>query len=500
MSETATVLQWSDVDKIAKRINDSFLEAFFTDKKTMDLIMEAQSGKPDYRIANEYAVRIGELLGNAMKEEAAGYDAMPYEVAQALIKYPLKNAHDSVVGITELIQNNMNRAAGIGLSAIKPQFDTNRVDGLAKALSECNGSEEIRELMGEPVINFTQSIVDRSVRDNAAANSKAGLKAYIVRQTGAAEVRTAPLRIRRGNKVYTYQRQYKVPCKWCAGLAGTYEYNKVSNTGNNVFHRHESCRCTVTYRQGLRAIDVWSKNEWTEAQAVNQAKTVKKETAKKLTRNKRKEQIDTRLHEIGFSTVEDSVFRNVDETLLGEFVTRLEELENRFNVWHRSVQTYVEYRRGTSNAAVERYLDNPAHQGLLFYTPTKNREEWLRSMFSGVRSGWYMPVDTDNEYLMATRTMAHEYGHAFHNLMYRQAEADGYRGTINEYVRQMDSEVFDIARGLSTEENFDPFNYLSQYGKKNQFETWAEMFGNALGGKPNILGDAMNIWLKQKGY
>ena len=36
-------------------------------------------------------------------------------------------------------------------------------------------------------------------------------------------------------------------CKWCGRLVGTYDYATVRNTGNDVFRRHEHCRCTVEF-------------------------------------------------------------------------------------------------------------------------------------------------------------------------------------------------------------------------------------------------------------
>lgn len=39
-------------------------------------------------------------------------------------------------------------------------------------------------------------------------------------------------------------------CKWCDNLEGMYEYEKVLDTGNDVFRRHEHCRCMVEHDNG----------------------------------------------------------------------------------------------------------------------------------------------------------------------------------------------------------------------------------------------------------
>ena len=41
---------------------------------------------------------------------------------------------------------------------------------------------------------------------------------------------------------------------------------------------------------------------------------------------------------------------------------------------------------------------------------------------------------------------------------------------------------------------------ISEYGKTNYFEAFAETFANSQCGAPNELGKAMNIWLERNGY
>jgi hypothetical protein len=42
-------------------------------------------------------------------------------------------------------------------------------------------------------------------------------------------------------------------------LAGVYDYSK---RPENIFRRHEFCRCTVTYQSEKKSQNVWSKREW----------------------------------------------------------------------------------------------------------------------------------------------------------------------------------------------------------------------------------------------
>ena len=495
------VLKYNDAEEIVQRINDAFLESIFDDETATRLLLEAQKSI-DYKTANEYAVRVGELLSNALKRETAGYGTISPDTARALLTQPLNDMYQTVCGVTQMVQNNMNKAAGIGLAAVVPSFDTNRVDGLAKALSRCAGEEQIQQMLGEPIVNYSQSIVDRSVRDNAAANTKAGIKAYIERRTGTEEVREAPLIVRRGNKVYKYMRKYKVPCKWCNDLEGVYNYDDVKRTGSDVFRRHESCRCTVTYRQGVRVVDVWSKDEWTQANVIQQRQEVERAERFVLSGNKPKEyaqQAEIKLREIGFTKVDNKLFKNVDRELLEANIDRLAKLEERFNVFHRSDRPWIEYNgRVGYVACISAYGFNPSMQGLTLTKFYKNAQELYNKEMEWLGDNWLMPFDAMDRYTVLTSTVAHEYGHALQNLLYHQEQLKGVRLSDAVFTRGLNNEVFAIAREIDP--NVNVYEWLSDYGKTNSFETWAEMFANSQNGAPNILGDAMNIWLKRKGF
>ena len=90
--------------------------------------------------------------------------------------------------------------------------------------------------MKEPIVTFSQSVVDDTLKKNIDFQAKAGLKPKIVRKlVGKA-------------------------CDWCRNLAGSYDYPKVPS---DVYHRHERCRCTVEYDPrdiDKKRQDVWSKN------------------------------------------------------------------------------------------------------------------------------------------------------------------------------------------------------------------------------------------------
>ena len=61
-------------------------------------------------------------------------------------------------------------------------------------------------------------------------------------------------------------------------------------------------------------------------------------------------------------------------------------------------------------------------------------------------------------------------------------------------------EIIKIAADKSSDSDNLIKNNLSQYGKSNYAEFFAEVFANSELGEPNELGYAMSEWLKRRGY
>ena len=74
---------------------------------------------------------------------------------------------------------------------------------------------------GEPICNIAQSMYDDFIKANAEFRVRSGLNATITR-TSVGHC-----------------------CEWCARLAGTYNYGEEPD---EVYHRHDRCKCAVTYK------------------------------------------------------------------------------------------------------------------------------------------------------------------------------------------------------------------------------------------------------------
>lgn len=99
--------------------------------------------------------------------------------------------------------------------------------------------DNVSWLLDAVVSTFCMSIVDDSVKANADFQYNAGMSPKIIRTTDGK------------------------CCEWCNKLAGVYDYEKVKNTGNEVFRRHRNCGCVVAYDPGDGRIQNAHTKEWT---------------------------------------------------------------------------------------------------------------------------------------------------------------------------------------------------------------------------------------------
>ena len=264
--------------RLSQASEASFTRRLKTDSKLKRIARKARDST-SYEVANEYAVRVGELLSESLTENVGGLAYISEEVAREVLTPALTADHELVKEVSVQIQKNMNEANGYGIEALAPDLDTNRIEGLIAKVASYDTTGEALWVLGEPVINYSQAVTDQTIRKNAEANARMGIEAKIVRKAESAGTRT----IRRGKRTYTYA----VPCKWCRSLEGTYDYSEVKNTGNDVYRRHENCRCEITYVQGKKRQDVWSKVEWTEDDAsrrselINQREEEKRQEAQR---------------------------------------------------------------------------------------------------------------------------------------------------------------------------------------------------------------------------
>lgn len=225
------------VPSLLKKIKSEFEGARLDSEVLKDLLSKLQHSKASYLDANQYAIEIGEILskalGASLTNETLPDGKMYYNIAQRVLTDVLERNYELVSDYTEQVQKNLNSEARIGLTAQVPELNQDRIDGLVNRLASEESFDGVKWLLVDPIVIFSQSIVDDSIRKNAEFHHKVGLSPKIVRTTV-------------GNC-----------CKWCQKLAGSYVY---PNVPHDVYRRHQNCRCIVNYKtsDGKRQ-NIWTK-------------------------------------------------------------------------------------------------------------------------------------------------------------------------------------------------------------------------------------------------
>ena len=192
-----------------------------------------------YADAQNYAVAVGQALKEVFREylpEALTDGKLYRAAAEVLVEQPMKAAGRDVGNVAKAIQQAMNDEAGIGMNAIVPDMNLDQIDGIITGICNAESYASSENLFLDQIENFLQGHVDDFVHDNAQFQSDAGLTIKVER-------------ILSGSK----------PCEWCKKLAGTYDYDDVSDRGNDVWRRHVDCKCMIVYDpRGSKRLDVYN--------------------------------------------------------------------------------------------------------------------------------------------------------------------------------------------------------------------------------------------------
>lgn len=224
---------------LLEEIQESFDLDYEQSSKIKKLLKKLDSSDVTYEDAQNYAIEVGDILADAFENHVDASDLpnekMYLNIAQKLLEPTLTNNYDLISDYSAQAQSTLNKSANVGLKAISPSLNENRIHGLAWNISR----DEIYSFgnLRSQIVNFNQSIVDDSIKANADMHYKAGRNPTITRKV------------------------YGNACAWCMNLAGTYNYKEAPD---DIYRRHDNCRCQVTYdpKNDSRGVqDVWSK-EW----------------------------------------------------------------------------------------------------------------------------------------------------------------------------------------------------------------------------------------------
>lgn len=224
--------------ELLEKIKELFNLNYDQSKKVESALKLLEKGDATYADAQDYAIEVGEILANALgiiTTDKLPNGKMYYNIAQKILEPTLTNNYTLISDYSKQVQSNLNQSANIGLKSIASELNQNRIHGIAWKVSQSDNFDDVKWLLNDPIIQFSQSVVDDTIQSNVSLHYRTGRSPVIKR------------------KVMGHA------CEWCMNLAGTYSYPDVPD---NVYQRHRDCRCQVTYdpKDGSRKVqDVWSK-------------------------------------------------------------------------------------------------------------------------------------------------------------------------------------------------------------------------------------------------
>lgn len=210
--------------QLIQSVAEKFQQLYDRDSKTQMLLAKVHHKTATYAEAQEYALAVSQLIGKAFREYVSS-DVLPdgklyYNIANRLIPESLDKNYRLVSRYAEDVQTVLNQNAKIGLRPQTADRDQDRINGLVDLASNADRYDDVADQLLTAFENYSQHIVDETIRKNADFHYRSGLTPKIIRK---AEAKC---------------------CKWCRGLAGVHDYPAVDP---DVYRRHENCRCTVLY-------------------------------------------------------------------------------------------------------------------------------------------------------------------------------------------------------------------------------------------------------------
>lgn len=172
-----------------------------------------------------YAARLGMTLKSTM-DSVLGSDVLPegkmfYNIAKKTIDPLLREAHAEAATVAAMEIRNKNRKAGLGIRALRPDPDEDRLKGILDKATSADLYDDVKDEISTAAQTFTQHAADETVERNAIFQANAGLAPKIIRSGGA------------------------TCCSWCQGLEGVYEYP--GGVPKEVYQRHANCTCTIEF-------------------------------------------------------------------------------------------------------------------------------------------------------------------------------------------------------------------------------------------------------------
>lgn len=152
----------------------------------------------------------------------------------------LREGCNDVDELAQAAQRAVLTRQGLNITPPTAPFEEERARKIGRSLEdETVPDETIERRARSATENMLNSQYDRNMKKGAETCASAGLKTYIIRDSGSG------------------------CCKWCDEVSGKFVYG---SEPKDVYRRHDNCTCTVVYESNRGRQNVWSKQYWSAEQ------------------------------------------------------------------------------------------------------------------------------------------------------------------------------------------------------------------------------------------
>lgn len=225
--------------QLLEAIAKDFHSSYEASGKIKTLLQKVKENTATFAQAQEYALEVSRLIGLAYERNVSSAvlpdGRMYYNIASRLLPENLDENYRLVSQYAAGVQKSLNEKAGIGMKGQIPEKNEDRIRGIVEVAANAEHYDDIAGLLPGIFDNFCQNVVDETIKANVNFQGKAGLVPKI------------------------FRRAERKCCEWCNNLAGEYRY---PNVPEDVYRRHERCRCIVDYDPGSGKLQNVHTKQW----------------------------------------------------------------------------------------------------------------------------------------------------------------------------------------------------------------------------------------------
>lgn len=208
-------------------ISTEFQSRMMKDRRLARLSEKVGKGIANYKDVATVAERVGNHSAKSLKKvltaDAVPGGIMTWNVAEKTVGRQARLQYDLISETAVTVQKSLNQKAGLGLRAVVGDFDEDNIREILGRLSSGESLKDLAWILDDPIVRNAMSVADSAIRANADLERRSGMRPTVTRMP-----------------------EYGA-CAWCEDLAGTYDYDEVKDRGNEVWMRHNNCRCHILF-------------------------------------------------------------------------------------------------------------------------------------------------------------------------------------------------------------------------------------------------------------